>query len=268
MNDLPCRPAFAHRAVGDERRAREVARVLEDADEQEQQQDLRQEDDDRPDAAPDAVDEKRLEQGRRAERPTASAPEAGTAWSTRVHERARRREDRLEHGDDDGEEDERPRDGMQEHGVEAARPDRRRGRGVARLVPDPPRPTAGTSECRRGPAGRGSGGTPTAPLRNSRTVSRPSPSDALTSATGAPSCVASASGSTAPPRSASSSAMFRTTSVGSPRARIGRRERRDGGSGSSSRGSEGRRRASACPAISPVRTSRVTRSSSERGVRL
>ena len=42
-NDLPCRPTRAHDAIDDERHARQVADVLHEADEQEQQPDLRHE---------------------------------------------------------------------------------------------------------------------------------------------------------------------------------------------------------------------------------
>ena len=57
--------------------------------------------------------------------------------------------------------------------------------------------------------------------RNSATFSTPAPLEALTSATGAPSCIASSTVSTSPPRRSRSSAMFRITSVGSPRLSIG-----------------------------------------------
>ena len=80
-----------------------------------------------------------------------------------VHERPRRREDRLEDRDDDDEEDERPRDGMQEDRVEPARPDRRRGSGVARLVPHRGRPLPALRNVGRTGRSRDAG-TPTAPL--------------------------------------------------------------------------------------------------------
>ena len=48
---------LAHQAVHEEGRARHVAGVFQQADEEEKQQNLRQEDDDRADALDDAVDE-------------------------------------------------------------------------------------------------------------------------------------------------------------------------------------------------------------------
>ena len=54
-NARPCRPDRAHHAVDHERGARQVAEILEQADEQEQQRDLRHEDDDVADAGDDAV---------------------------------------------------------------------------------------------------------------------------------------------------------------------------------------------------------------------
>ena len=50
-------PDRAHHAVDDERRARQVAQILEQPDEQEQQRNLRHEDDDVADAGDDAVDD-------------------------------------------------------------------------------------------------------------------------------------------------------------------------------------------------------------------
>ena len=54
-NARPCRPSALHHAIHQERDARHVARVLEQADEEEEQQDLRQEHDHVADAADDAV---------------------------------------------------------------------------------------------------------------------------------------------------------------------------------------------------------------------
>ena len=268
MNDFPCRPAFAHRAVGDEGGAREVAGVLEEADEEEEQQDLRQEDDDRADAAPDALDEERPEQRRREERARATRPDAATARSTSVHERARRREDRLEDRDDDDEEDERPRDGMQEDGVEPARPDRRRGRRVARLVAHARRPTArhfGMS-ARTG--------------RSSDARHADGPAQELADRLEAL-ALAPRSRARRARRAASRAPRRPRRRRGSPARRpcSGRRasEARGRGSGAARtrwrlRFVESRIRRMASgfgmPSISPVRTSCVTRSSSERGDRL
>ena len=90
MNDLPCRPTRRHGAVGDQGGAREIAGVLEDADEEEQQQDLRQEDDHGADAAPDAVDKQRAEEksGSSGAEPAA---ETCSKRSIRVHRTGRRR---------------------------------------------------------------------------------------------------------------------------------------------------------------------------------
>ena len=123
---LPLEADLRHRPVGDQGRAREVARVLQDADEEEEEEDLREEDHDRTDARPDALDEELAEDARREHR---SEPRAGGADGPvdEVHEGRGGVEDRLEDGDDDDEEDERAGDGMQEEAVEAARPDGRRG---------------------------------------------------------------------------------------------------------------------------------------------
>ena len=142
MKDLPCRPNLRHGAVGDQRGARQVAGVFQDPDEQEQQQDLRQEDHDRADAAPDAVDQQRLEQATSGSSAPIHAPDAcdGAVCTASISGRAAG-EDGLEDGDDHHEEDQRPGDGMQEDRVQAARPDGRRGCVIACLVADIARPT-------------------------------------------------------------------------------------------------------------------------------
>ena len=110
-------------------------------------------------------------------------------------------------------------------------------------------------------------GMPIRPRRNWRIVSYPSPLAALMRATGAPRRRASSSTCTSPPRRSSSSAMFRTMSVGRPSARTGAARTRWRPRFVTSRM---RRIVSGrgTPSIRPIRTSSVTRSSSERGFRL
>ena len=96
ITDCPDNPTRAHRAIDEECRAREIARVLHQDDEQEQDQDLRQEDDDAADARDHAVDDEALEHAvrRRLARPRADAADTRV---DEIHERRRPREHRLEH---------------------------------------------------------------------------------------------------------------------------------------------------------------------------
>ena len=80
---LPLQAGLAHRAVRDERRAREVARVLEEADEEEEEQDLRKEHEDGSDAAPHAFDERGSRNAAAGSSAPTQAPDARTAASTR-----------------------------------------------------------------------------------------------------------------------------------------------------------------------------------------
>ena len=91
MNDLPCSPTLRHGAVGDQGGARQVAGVFQDADEQEQQQHLRQEDDHRADAVPDAVDQQRAQQATAGSVAAIQLPETSNSHFDAVHRAARRR---------------------------------------------------------------------------------------------------------------------------------------------------------------------------------
>ena len=110
-------------------------------------------------------------------------------------------------------------------------------------------------------------GRAVAPDRNCFTFSIPAPVDALTNATGQLSWLANMATSNSPPRRSKSSAIFRTTSVGKPRLRMGEPSTRCRFRLVESRIS---RTASGLPtsAFSPCRMSWVTSSSSERGARL
>ena len=55
MKTLPCSPTLRHQPVHDERRARHVAGVFQEPEEEKEDEDLRQEDDDAADAGDDAV---------------------------------------------------------------------------------------------------------------------------------------------------------------------------------------------------------------------
>ena len=63
MKRLALEPDARHGAVGDEGGAGQVAGVFEQPDKQEQQNDLRQEDEHRADARPDALDQQGPEPG-------------------------------------------------------------------------------------------------------------------------------------------------------------------------------------------------------------
>ena len=97
-----------HEAIHDERGARQIARVFEDGDGQEQQQDVRQEDQHAADARDHAVDQQRLQQAFRA-----FGPEAGN----RLAQPAERGVDPIHRRGADGE-------GEPEHDVHQAQEDR------------------------------------------------------------------------------------------------------------------------------------------------
>ena len=135
-----------------------------------------------------------------------------------VHQRRGAGEDRLKHRDDNGDKDHRSPEGMQE--------DRHPDAGSNSKEPGPDMlpsnrrapPIAGTSAhpAAQASSTRGAAGCAVAvePSRKRKTLSTPSPLAALIIATGAPSSLESAAGSTSPPRPRRSSAMFSTTSVG------------------------------------------------------
>ncbi len=112
----------AHDAVGDERGAGEVAGVFEHADEEEEQQDLREEDEDGLDAVPEAVAQQQA-QPVVGQQERGVGAEAGEQDAEAVGERLADGEDDLEDGDDDRKKDERAGDAMQQDGVEAAGPE-------------------------------------------------------------------------------------------------------------------------------------------------
>ena len=107
----------AHDAVHQEGGARHVAEVFQQQDEQEQDQDLRQEHEHAADAGDHAVDDEALQQAGRQVllRQHAERAEAGR---DQVHQRLRPGEHRLEHHEQDAEQDRQPGDRMQQHGVE------------------------------------------------------------------------------------------------------------------------------------------------------
>ena len=135
MNDFALQSDARHGAVGDQRRARQIAGVFQDADEQEQQQDLRQEYHHRSDAAPDPVDQQRTQRRSGSSVPI-QLPEAVMPACTRSISGLRPAEDGLEHGHHHHRKNERPGNRMQEDPVQAARPERGRGRLIGRLPPD------------------------------------------------------------------------------------------------------------------------------------
>ena len=97
----------AHDAVHQEGGARHVAEILQQEDEQEQDQDLRQEDQHAADARDDAVLDEALQQARRQRRVHGGA-ERVEAGRNEVHQRLRPDEHRLEHHEQDGEQDDEP----------------------------------------------------------------------------------------------------------------------------------------------------------------
>ena len=109
----------AHDLVHQERRARHVAQVFEQQDEQEQDQDLRQEHQHAADAGDDAVLDEALQQPfrQRVMRQHAEPVEAGL---DQVHQRLRPGEHRLEHDEQQRQQDEQAGDRMQQHGVDLA----------------------------------------------------------------------------------------------------------------------------------------------------
>ena len=177
MKDLPCKSDSRHGAVGDQRRARQIAGILQHADEQEQQQDLRQEHDHR--------------RRRRPRRRPPAASEAAESGSTvpiqlprpvrsaalrRSMSGARRHEDGLEHR--------RPPPAGRSAGpaTDAGRPHpagasmRRDGGTIARPCADARRPVAALRHVvqhRQFTGGHGLGHA--RPARNSNTSSMPSP---------------------------------------------------------------------------------------------
>ena len=124
-----------HRAIGDQGRAREVARVLEDADKQEQDEDLGQEDHDRADARPDAFDQQRPEDRVREQRGD-HAPRPVDSGLDPIHQRHGGGEDALEDGDDHERKNQRSGQRVQEDGVEPAGPMRGGGRMISGAVAD------------------------------------------------------------------------------------------------------------------------------------
>ena len=118
MKLLPCKPDLAHQPIHQERRARHVAGVFQQADEQEQQQDLRQKHDHRADARDDAVDEQVAQIARRqdafhhvaqpADRPTRASPSAASA----------KREDALEDQRHEPHEDQRAPHPVRQHAIQ------------------------------------------------------------------------------------------------------------------------------------------------------
>ena len=113
----PCRPGAAHDAVHQECRARHVAEVFQEQDEQEQDQDLRQEDDDAADARDDAVLQEALQQalGQPLVHQRAECCEAGRY---QLHQRLRPSEDRLEHHEQQAQQDDQTEHRVQQHGIE------------------------------------------------------------------------------------------------------------------------------------------------------
>ncbi len=98
---------LAHDAIGDERGAGEVARVFEYSDKEEEQQDLRQEDEDRLHAVPEAVAQEQAEPVVGQQQRGLGAG-VGEENAEAVGERLAEGEDYLEDGEDDGKKDERP----------------------------------------------------------------------------------------------------------------------------------------------------------------
>ncbi len=114
----------AHDAVGDERGAGEVAGVFEDADEEEEQKDLREEDEDGLDAVPEAVAQEEAQPVVGKQQRGVGAG-VGEEVAEAVGERLAEREDDLEDSEDDGEEDERAGDAVEQ---DASRGGASRGR--------------------------------------------------------------------------------------------------------------------------------------------
>jgi len=187
---LSLEPGPGHRAVRNQRRARQVAGILQYADEQEQQQHLWKKYHHRAHARPHPLHQQGSEHRIRQR---GGQPMAGDFEKPAhaLHQRNRRRENGLKHRHHHGHEHQRAGHGVQENAVQAVGPLGRRRSVVSRVPAHPAGPLAhlGTS-CRTGNSlGEGLG---MAPARKSNTCPMPSPCRALTSATGAPSFAASA----------------------------------------------------------------------------
>ena len=107
----------AHDAIGDERGARQVAGVFEDADEEEQQENLGEEDEHGGDAFPHAVEEKRLQPAGGEERADEIGG-AGQQVAEAVGERLADGEDDFKDGDDDNQKEQRSPNAMEENVVD------------------------------------------------------------------------------------------------------------------------------------------------------
>ena len=115
---LAVEAAPAEQAVHDERRSRHVAAVLEDADEEEEDQDLRQEDQERPDAADDAVGQQALQHRVGVERRRDDGLRPIDAGLDPVHREFREPEHRGEEAEHDAEEQHRAEDAMEQEPVD------------------------------------------------------------------------------------------------------------------------------------------------------
>ena len=118
-------PDGAHHAVGNQCRPSQVTRVLKNADEKKEQQDLRQEDQYGLHAIPQAIAHQRLQPPDRDSVRDMRA-EVGETGAHPVAQRLADGEDHLEDHDHDGKEDEWSPDAVQQDGIEPAGPQRRR----------------------------------------------------------------------------------------------------------------------------------------------
>ncbi len=109
----------AHDAVGDERGAGQVAGVFEDSDEEEEEQNLGEEDEDRGDALPCAVEHERLQPSGGQQRAHKRA-HAGEDVAEAVGERLADGEDHFKDADDDDEKEQRSPDAMEQDVVDLA----------------------------------------------------------------------------------------------------------------------------------------------------
>ena len=123
----------AHDAVHQEGRARHVAHVFQQQNEQEQDQDLRQEHDHAADAGDDAVLDEALQQAGR-QRVMRQRAEHVESSRDQIHHRLGPGKHRLEHHEQHAEQDREAVDWMQQHGVHArghrVRPRRGADRGA------------------------------------------------------------------------------------------------------------------------------------------
>ena len=110
-----------HHAVDHERDAREVARVLEKPDKQEEHQDLRGKHDDVPDTRDDALDDEVLEHPRGKEHRGLRLHQPRQALD-RGDKRLSPGEERLEDAEHHGGENDQPRNRMRQHAVDALAP--------------------------------------------------------------------------------------------------------------------------------------------------